>query len=474
MSAMVHTWSSDRSYSHAFVVFPFAIALAWRRREAAAAAVSKPSAWGLLIVALSASAWLLGNIGGVLVVEEFALIVLFCATVWSVEGTDLLRTMVFPLGLLFFAVPFGTGIVPWLQRFTAWFATEALQLSGIPVILENHIISVPSGTWDVAEACSGLRFLTVCAFLSVLFAGIAYRTWKRRISFVVLSLLVSVVANGLRVYGIVVLGYLSNNKLASGVDHIVYGWIFFSWVSFALLVFGVRWREPVPPAVRDDTIETCAPKSSSVGSVRKSILVGGIALIVATMAPLTAKVLWAKSTDKAVSALQPGQEWHPIQRYDWDWMPSLSKLADQSTSSFSDSRGNVVQLSIGSYYQSDQRSELVSGYNVVRDSTKWFPAADNLQEAELSGRKLNVHEVILQSSNEMRLVWFWYVIGDQFAAVPEDFKFLQAKNRLLGHPQPAAIMIISVLGASERKHAEATLQSFLSHAKLARNVEESH
>ena len=42
---------------------------------------------------------------------------------------------------------------------------------------------------------------------------------------------------------IVMLGHLSDNELAVGVDHLVYGWIFFGLVMTLLFWVGGRWRE---------------------------------------------------------------------------------------------------------------------------------------------------------------------------------------------------------------------------------------
>jgi len=40
---------------------------------------------------------------------------------------------------------------------------------------------------------------------------------------------VPIIANWLRAYMIVMIGHLSGNKLAVGVDHLIYGWLFFGW-----------------------------------------------------------------------------------------------------------------------------------------------------------------------------------------------------------------------------------------------------
>ena len=45
---------------------------------------------------------------------------------------------------------------------------------------------------------------------------------------------------------IVMLGHLSGNTLAVGVDHLIYGWVFFGIVIGLMFLIGARWSEPEP------------------------------------------------------------------------------------------------------------------------------------------------------------------------------------------------------------------------------------
>ncbi|TNY03004.1 archaeosortase/exosortase family protein, partial [Escherichia coli] len=69
------------------------------------------------------------------------------------------RRIAFPLGFLFFAVPFGDFLTPWLMERTADFTVVALRASGIPVFREGLEFIIPSGSWSVVQACSGIRYL---------------------------------------------------------------------------------------------------------------------------------------------------------------------------------------------------------------------------------------------------------------------------------------------------------------------------
>ena len=76
---------------------------------------------------------------------------------------------------------------------------------------------------------------------------------QKRLLFVAASIVMPVLANWLRAYGIVMLGHLTDNRLAAGADHLIYGWVFFGIIIMALFWIGSRWQEdeeqaPVMPA----------------------------------------------------------------------------------------------------------------------------------------------------------------------------------------------------------------------------------
>ena len=141
--------------------------------------------------------------------------------------------MLFPLAFLFFAAPVGEFLMPWLMARTADFTVFALRLSGIPVYREGLHFIIPSGSWSIVEACSGVRYLIASLMAGTLFAYFNYRSLRRRLLFVVVALLVPIVANWLRAYFIVLFGHLSDNKLAVAADHLIYGWVFFGVVIIA-------------------------------------------------------------------------------------------------------------------------------------------------------------------------------------------------------------------------------------------------
>jgi len=242
--AMEGIWSRSETFAHAYLVAPISIWLVWRLRHRLAAMVPVPQPWVLLPMAVAAGVWFLGDLAGVNALTQAMFVALIVLAVPAVLGWAVARELMFPLAFLFFMVPFGEFLLPVLMEGTADFTVLAVAFSGVPVYREGLTFVIPSGTWSVVEACSGVRYLIASFMVGSLFAYLNYTSTKRRLIFCAVALVLPIVANWLRAYFIVMLGHLSGNKLAVGVDHLIYGWVFFGVVITLLFVIGARWTEP--------------------------------------------------------------------------------------------------------------------------------------------------------------------------------------------------------------------------------------
>lgn len=248
LSAMVSIWDRSGTFAHCYLVAPISLWLIWRRRAAIWPMAPQASFLALMPMGLMAMAWLVGDVAGANAVTQFAVTALLVLSVPLVLGWAVARALMFPLLYLFFMVPFGEFLLPWLMEWTADFTVAAIKLSGIPVYREGLQFVIPSGSWSVVEACSGVRYLIASLMVGSLFAYLNYTSMRRRLLFGLVALLVPLVANWLRAYMIVMLGHLSGNKLAVGVDHLIYGWVFFGVVVGIMFLIGARWAE-APVAV---------------------------------------------------------------------------------------------------------------------------------------------------------------------------------------------------------------------------------
>jgi exosortase A len=250
--AAVHVWMESTAYGHCFLVLPITLYLLWDRRDSLRGLVPRPTLFFAILAVPLSLGWLAAERLGIMEGRQLAAVAILQVFFLTVFGWRMYRALSGPLLYLFFLVPFGLFLTPALQNFTAWFVDVGLSVLGIPHYITDMTIEISAGTFYVAEACAGLRFLIASVAFGVFFALLNYNSPGRRIGFVVASSIVPIIANGFRALGIVVLGNILGSAQAAAADHLVYGWFFFSFVTLMLVLAGLPFRQSPPPAVPDD------------------------------------------------------------------------------------------------------------------------------------------------------------------------------------------------------------------------------
>ncbi len=302
--SLVAIWNSSETFAHGYAILPISLWLIWRRRAVFNAVPARPWAPALLLLAMLGAGWLLARMGEVQVVMQYAFVSMFPVIALATLGPRLAGALAFPLLFLLLAVPFGEVFVGPLINLTADFTVWAVQATGIPVLRNGTRFELPTGSWSVVEACSGVRYLISSFTLGCLYAYLTYRSLPKRLLFVAVSIVVPIVANGLRAYMIVMIGHLSGMELATGVDHLIYGWVFFGLVMLLMFWVGSFWRDDDEPAVADAS----APAAVAVPGNPAPASVGRMAAMCAAVVALTA--LWpgfARYNDAANLNPQPVQ-----------------------------------------------------------------------------------------------------------------------------------------------------------------------
>lgn len=235
---MVMVWSQSETYKHCFFIIPITIYLLYEKRALLKSLDYRPT-WLLIAPLLFIQAlFVLAQQLNVQLVAHFCAVTSLIIIIWTLVGNHVFKAVAFPIFYLYFAVPFGEEFVPHLQVITADISCQLLIAVGIPVYREGLYLYLPNGTFHVAEACAGIRFLIGTFALGVLLAYLNYqRVWKR-VLFSLVCAFVPVIANGIRAFGIMVIGHVTDMQHAVGADHLVYGWFFFLFVLVILFFLG--------------------------------------------------------------------------------------------------------------------------------------------------------------------------------------------------------------------------------------------
>lgn len=297
--AAVGVWIASTAYGHCFFVIPIAAWLAWDRRERVAATPIRTAPVVALAALPAAALWLLAERLGIM--EARQLLALACVELLfvAVLGWQMARALAAPLLYLAFLVPAGAFIVPALQGFTAGFIDVGLVLLGIPHFSSAYTIEIPEGVFYVAEACAGLRFLIAAVAFGVLYACMMYRGTGRRLAFVAVSVVIPIVANGLRGLGIVALGHYLGSAEAAATDHVLYGWMFFSIVILLLVLAGLPFRDG--PALMMSRLPVARMRAGG----GRALLAAALVATTAAVGPATASLLDRRAGPLRADATMP-------------------------------------------------------------------------------------------------------------------------------------------------------------------------
>jgi exosortase A len=465
--SMISIWERSVTFAHGFLILPFSAYLIWTQREKLKTIPPQPSLLALFVLAVLGFGWLLAALASVQVLEQYFFVTMIPAIVWAILGSRMVLALAFPLAYLLLAVPFGEALIPPLIEFTADFTVKALQLSGIPVYREGSFFAIPSGNWSVVEACSGLRYLIASFTLGTLYAYLTYHSLMRRLVFIALSVVIPIVANGIRAYLIVMTGHLSDMQLAVGVDHLIYGWIFFGFVMLLLFWFGSLWREDENKneSRRSSSTHQDPSLQERPAALKGAFTAAAAVIAIASFWPAYAGYLetrFSRSTNPEIRTAGISEKWQISQNPESGWEPVYVGDPAQLRLAYRNAKSSV-DLYISYYRNQRQGKELISSGNVLVPELDpiWRSIGGHPRLVDFGSRQITVNESQLRSPSKNLLVWRWYWLGDEETTNAYIAKMVIARKKLLGRNDDGAEIIIATSYNESPDEAVPVLQGYL-------------
>jgi EpsI family protein len=235
-------WWNRYGFSHGFLVPLISLYLAWLQWPALRQIPVEPAIGPGLLWLVAATALLLASeVAGIITTGSLAFILVLAGLVLLLCGYAYLKALAFPLAYLLFMTPVldvVTEPLVWpFQLLTATMSAAILQTFGIPVFLEHDIhLVLPTVTLEVVRECSGAGLLVAVLAVGLPLAFLTLHSWWARITLVLSSILVAIVANWVRVAVMGVYAQAGGKDL-HGPYHILQG-LFVDWVAFGFLFLG--------------------------------------------------------------------------------------------------------------------------------------------------------------------------------------------------------------------------------------------
>ncbi len=457
-------WWTITGYNHCLLIVPISLYLAWLNRGALYALPISNSWLGVGYSALNAIVWFLGDLLSLNVLEHAGSIGIIVGVVWSLLGNAGFRLMLFPLFYLYFGLPEGDFLVPYLQDLTAKVVVILLRASEIPVFLEGRYLTIPSGQFHVAKACSGINYLIATLAVGTVFAYLRYRRTSRRIAFMCLVILVPLAANGLRAYGIVMIAHLSNYKYAMGVDHFIYGWLFFGVVIFALFSLGNLFSD-----VDDGETPRYLATPDAQEPTSPALPVFAIVIIIGGLRALSLAGVCVGYADLNIHAPNSGNAWemlpdsHTVLGSHFEGHDATVTASYRRTES---QTATDVSLEIFYYRRQEQGAEVIGVRNDIYDDERWR-RVEGPSNRVVNGYPGEVYEMILRSHDAReRRVWYWFDISGTPTLNTIKAKFYSKRAVFTGAYLGEAAVIVSTGIDDLQDRSELVLTEFIAAKSL--------
>lgn len=390
----------DEAYSHGLLVLAITIYLLFRSLRAIWPLRLSPNILGFLALIGTAFVWALAQAMSIQVIEEFLVPFMLWLPFFSVYGWKQARLLIVPIGFLYFAIPFWDYLSMPLQLITVAVNEVGFRLTDISAEIEGVFVHLPGiGTFEVAHGCSGLRYLIVGLTLTTLFGYLNYDRWSLRFILIALGLLLSLVANWIRVFIIIYAGYKTNMESSLIEDHDMFGW----WVFAATLVPLFWVANTLARKGREPHIESPLIKQEPATLLKQmSVLVIAVAALVIPVGLIEAQNQDSLEYYAPIDLPQQMGEWQSLRvSVSPIWSPLMRGYTQKAEAQYFNQDNQRLAVSVYLYSTQAPGRELIQDANRLYDYRNWRVVAADYHQ--LAGGIAYNQFVLEERSNGQRV-----------------------------------------------------------------------
>jgi len=481
LASLLDAWEQPE-YSHGYLIPPIALYLfliLLPREDDDATAKTRNRGFGVTIVFFGLAVGLLGNLVNIPDISTYGFIACAAGLVLVCMGIRKGLLLWAPVIYLAFMLPL-PNFIYWplsikLQMISSEIGVSVISFFGVPVFLDGNVIDLGVYKLQVAEACSGLRYLFPLASFGFLFA-VLYKGpfWHKAVLFLS-SMPITVLMNSFRIGVIGVLVDSYGIEQAEGFLHFFEGWIIFIsclgllYLEAVLLQLLVYDRRPVH-AMLDVDIAQLGRRLGRLGGIPSSR-----ALVFSSVAILLAGLAWHLAPARASIAPERARlVLFPLELDNWRGRRETLELSiekvlaadDYLLANYTDETKRTSANLFIAYYKSQTEGSGIHSPEVCIPSggwevSKWEKAKTGVRTP--FGESLTVNRAIIQRGLNQQLVYYWFQqrgrsITSDYAA--KGYTVWDSMTR--GRTDGALVRVVTPIAHSETvAEAETRLQGFL-------------
>ena len=434
-------------YGHGYLVLLISAYLIFYNRRRLMALTPCPEYRAILAVLAASMLWMVAALVDVEMLQTVGLLLLVLSMMWALLGTRVTQILVFPVLYIGFAIPIWFPLTPLLQELTADAVFWSIRVIEIPALRIENMIVLPAGKLSIEEACAGLRYLMAALTLGTLYAYLNYVTFHSRLMIVLVSAGTAVLANILRVFIVVYLGYTTDMQHPLISDHVALGWYLFGGLVVVLLVFeSLVHRKCLPGPGRTLDNVACEQPPCDKGKLPYITFVLVVAIFISA-GPTT--VFWINNQPQSDS--YPVQIKLPLAAGEWSYMDADDdgwtlqyRGAITHKMAFHDKINHEIHLYLGLYPTQRQGEELINDLNKISDDKIWRIKYQRAKLHNVGGQQV-LEQLLEKNDGTQRLVWYWYHVAGQNTVNKYHAKALQVLGFFNGKRQASIVAIAAKL-----------------------------
>jgi exosortase D (VPLPA-CTERM-specific) len=427
LAGLYDVWNLKPEYSHGIIIPVLSAWMIWRQRAQLRQLPFTGSWWGLALIVIGLALRFVGHMTTMHTFEHYAFLFVIYGAVLSLTGMTLFRRLAMPLGILIFAIPlptfFNNALSLNLQLLSSQVGVAIIRAAGISVLLEGNVIDLGTHQLEVAEACSGLRYLFPLMTLAFIVAYLMRGPLWKRILVVVASVPISVLMNSLRIGFVGITVEKWGMQMLEGTLHDFEGWLIFMLSTAALLLTasalarighpGLKLRDvfTLPPVQDDAAAPRTGTGARSWQSLPPSFMAAGGLVLLGALSG------FATPQPQAVHLLRDPFSAVPLRFGNWvgraDKLGSVYldalRLDDYALTDYASDDHLPVNF-YAAYYESQDTTRAVHSPNDCIPGGGWQIVELGRREFPASGATpaFKMNRAVIQMGSQRQIVYFWF------------------------------------------------------------------
>ena len=227
IAELVGKWSRSDEYNHAFLTVPIIGYMVWRKRDLLLKTGDRSAYLGLALLILSIPLYIISLQLQVPTITFLCMLAAVAGALVFLGGITVIWQLAIPLVLLLLVIPIPnqiySGITLPLQLEVSKVSEWLIRMFGIPIFREGNVLQTPEKTFQIVEACSGMRSLITMVTMSLILAYFTLDRTRSKLVLLAASIPVAFVVNIIRVVTLVLAYHFYRIDLTEGTSHTLLG-----------------------------------------------------------------------------------------------------------------------------------------------------------------------------------------------------------------------------------------------------------